>query len=209
MDYIESLNWRYATKRMTKQKIPTEKLDRILEAVRLTPSSYGLQPFQVIVVEDFGTREKIFPQAFNQPQILECSHLLVFSAWKEISYQKVEDYIQLISKTRNVSLESLEGLKKNILQMAKNNTSTQTFQWTSQQCFIALGHALFAAALEQVDATPMGGFKPEGVDEVLNLEEKGLGSVVLCALGYRDLENDKLVKLPKVRKPKTEMFIWI
>ncbi len=209
MNYIQQLNWRYATKRMTGEKIPQEKLGNILEAVRLAPSSYGLQPFQVLVIENLETRKKIQPACFNQPQIIECSHLLVFCAWNQITEKEVDEYINDIAKKRNLTVESLKDFKGYIMKTITTNTQEQNMIWASRQCYIALGNALFAAALENVDATPMEGFVPSKLDEILQLQEKGLKSVVLCALGYRDSTNDYLVNQPKVRRDKEKFFEWI
>lgn len=209
MDYLEQLNWRYATKRMTGEKIPPEILDRIFESIRLTPSSFGLQPYDVLVIDDRNTKEKIYPEAYNQFQILESSHLLIFAAWKNITDTRVNEYIERISYTRNVSLDSLQAFQKNILKTMESNSAEQNFRWAANQCHIALGNALFAAALEGIDATPMGGFKPEGVDKVLDLASRNLGSVVLCALGYRDTKKDELAKSKKVRRSKESLFVPI
>lgn len=209
MNYIQQLNWRYATKRMNGTKIPKEKLENILEAVRLAPSSYGLQPFKVLVIEDIETRKKIQPACWNQPQIVECSHLLVFCAWSQITEKEVDEFINDVAKKRNVTLESLKDYKGYIMNTITTNTPEQNLFWASKQCYIALGNALFAAALENVDATPMEGFMPSKLDEALKLAEKGLRSVVLCALGYRDSSKDYLVNQAKVRRDKEKFFEWI
>lgn len=209
MDYLKNLNWRYATKRMTGEKIPQDKLERILEAVRLAPSSYGLQPFKVLVIGDLETRKKIKPACFNQEQIVECSHLLIFCVWSKITEKEVDEFMNDIAKKRNVSLESLKEYKGYIMNTITTNTPEQNTIWASKQCYIALGYALFAAALENIDATPMEGFNPTQVDAILRLSEKGLKSVVLCALGYRDIKNDYLVHQAKVRRDKEKFFEWI
>jgi len=206
MDILSALNWRYATKRMNGQEIPQEKLDNILTSVQLSASSIGMQPYNVLVIKDKELREKIKEVAFNQPQITESSHLLVFAAWDNITQERVEDFLDRIAEVRNVSKDSLATMRaygENFLK----NSAEQNFNWTARQAYIALGTALVAAATEQVDATPMEGFNSEALDELLGLKELGLKSVTLLPLGYRDTENDWLVNLPKVRTAKERLFI--
>jgi nitroreductase/dihydropteridine reductase len=206
---IETLNWRYAAKRMNGVTVPKEKLDTILEAIQLSPSSAGLQPYNVLIVSDQETKEKIHTIAHNQPQILEASHILVFAAWEKISAESVANYINLIASTRGISVESLSGFHNSIQGGILSRTEDVNFQWAARQAYIALGHALVAAATEQVDATPMEGFKNAELDELLGLKEKGLKSVVIMTLGYRDQEKDPLVHAKKVRRPQEELFISI
>ncbi len=208
MELIEKLNWRYATKRMNGTKVPKEKLDRILHATRLAASSFGLQPFSVLVVEDMEVRKKLQPLAFGQPQIVEASHLLVFAAWDNVTEQRIDNYIQDVATTRNAPLEALAGFKGYMSSLLKN-TPEHNFNWAARQAYIALGTALAAAATEDVDSTPMEGFSPDGFDEVLGLKAKGLKSVVILALGYRDAEQDQLSKAPKVRRAHDKFFIHI
>ncbi len=205
MNLIQQLNWRYATKRMNGAKIAPEKLDKILEAVRLAPTSFGLQPFKVIVVENQALRERIFNEACQQPQIKESSHILVFAAIKNIDDKQVEDYIQLIAETRGLEVESLDGFKAmfgNVIASDEN----KNFIWTARQAYIAFGIGIVAAAMEDVDATPMEGFNADALDKILGLAEQNLSAVNILALGYRDEANDRLAKAPKVRKSKELMF---
>ncbi|WP_138477438.1 NAD(P)H-dependent oxidoreductase [Dyadobacter bucti] len=206
---IETLNWRYAAKRMTGAAVPKEKLDTILEAIHLAPSSVGLQPYNVLVISDQVTKEKIHKIANNQPQILEASQILVFAAWEKITAESIASYINLIATTRDISVESLSGFHNSIQGGILSRTEDVNFQWAARQAYIALGHALVAAATEQVDATPMEGFKNAELDELLGLKEKGLKSVVIMTLGYRDNEKDPLVGAKKVRRPQEELFISI
>lgn len=206
MNLIEALNWRYAAKRMNGEKVPAQKIENILEAIRLAPTSLGMQPFSVLLIENEELRKKIQPAAFNQPQVAECSHLIVFAAWNDVTIENVNTYLQDIVATRNVSLESLEGFKGNLMKVVNHRTLEQKREWAAKQVYIALGIALTAAALEQVDATPMEGFKPAEVDQLLGLEAKGLHSVCLMTLGYRDTNTDYLVHQKKVRRGK-EQFV--
>ncbi|EMJ93744.1 NAD(P)H-dependent oxidoreductase [Leptospira alstonii] len=207
MDLLEKLNWRYATKRMTGRKLPREKLERILESLRLTPSGFGLQPYKVLVIEDEDLKSRILPIAFNQPQILESSHILVFAAWDKVTEDKIREHIQLIANTRNVSTEALQGFQDSILGWLKTHTEETSFHWAARQAYIALGTGVVAAAVEGVDATPMEGFNPAALDELLQLKEKGLRSTSILALGYRDVEKDGIVNAPKVRKAKEDFLI--
>lgn len=207
MDLIQSLEWRYAAKRMNGSKVADEKIDRILEAIRLAPSSMGMQPYTVLVIEDEELKKKLRPVAWNQPQIEESSHLLVFAAWDNITPEQIEDFINYTAKVRNMPVGSLNDYKEMLLKMAANRSQEENFQWAAKQVYLALGTALVAAASEQVDATPMEGFDPAAADELLALKEKGLRSISFLPLGYRDAENDWLVKLPKVRREKEKLFI--
>ncbi len=208
MDIIEQMNWRYATKKMTGAKVATAKLNRILEAIRLSASAYGLQPYTILVVEDQETRKKLLPAAYNQSQITDASHLLVFAAWENITEEKLTAYIQNVSDIREVSVESLAPFK-NYMSSLLTRSPEENMNWAARQAYIALGTGLIAAAFEEVDATPMEGFNPSAFDEILNLKEKGLKSVAILALGYRDAENDPIVKIKKVRQPKEKLFIHI
>lgn len=207
MDLIKSLEWRYASKRMNGQRVPEEKIDTILEAIRLAPSSMGLQPYTVLLIEDEKLKEQIRPVAFNQPQVVESSHLLVFAAWDNVTPQHIEEYIAYTASVRDMPAASLEDFKNTLLNMAKNRTQEENFEWAARQAYIAFGTALVAAAAEKVDATPMEGFNSAALDELLNLKEKGLRSVTMLPLGFRDAENDWLVNLPKVRREKEKLFI--
>jgi len=208
-DLIEKLNWRYAVKRMNGAVVPEEKLNTILEAIKLSASSGGLQPYNVIVISDKKTKEKIHALAAPQPQILESSHLLVFAVWDKITAKQIADYINLVAKTREVTLESLARYQESMTANILSKPEDASFNWAARQAYIALGHALVAAASEEVDATPMEGFNAAKLDEILNLNEKGLRSVVIMTLGYRDQENDVLAKAKKVRRSNEEFFISI
>lgn len=207
MELNKALNWRYATKRMTGEKVPQEKLDRILEAIRLSASSTGLQPYTILILEDKELRKKLQPLAYNQPQIVEASHLLIFAAWSNITIEQVKEFISDIAETRGVTVDSLKAYQAMIENLITNKTAKENSAWAEKQTYIALGTALVAAAVEGVDATPMEGFNPQAFDELLQLPEKGLRSVSLLALGYRDAKNDYLANAKKVRRPKEKLFI--
>ena len=205
MNLIASLERRYATKKMTGDKVSNEKLDIILHATQLSASSYGLQPYKILVIDDNQIKKQLSPAAYNQPQILQSSHLLVFCAWADISEAQVTDYIKNIAITRNIGEETLAGLKATILGTVNSLSVEKKQVWAAKQVYIALGTTLVAAAVEEVDATPMEGFNAAQFDEILGLEAQGLKSVVICALGYRSAD-DALATLPKVRRDKGLLF---
>ncbi len=207
MSLIENLNWRYATKRMNGQKVPQEKVDYILDAIRLAPTSFGLQPFTVLVIENEELRKKIQPVAYNQPQIFEASHLLVFTAWTDVTEQQIDAYLANIAKERGVDVANLAGLKGSIAGLVERMTPEQRSNWAAKQAYLAFGIGLAAAAELQVDATPMEGFDAVGLDDILDLKAKGLHAVTIMPLGYRDEANDQLAQAKKVRRAKEELFI--
>jgi nitroreductase/dihydropteridine reductase len=205
MSVLESLNWRYATKRMTGEKVPQEKVDAILEAARLAPTSSGLQPFSIISVSDRELLEKIQPIANNQPQITEASHLLVFAAWDNITPEQIEKVFGQVIRERNLPADALD--KSFLTTHFGSISQEERHNSAARQAYIAFGVAIVAAAEQKVDATPMEGFRPAELDKLLGLREKGLRSVSLLALGYRDAENDWLANLKKVRRPLEELVI--
>lgn len=206
MELIEKLNWRFATKAMNGQKVPQEKVDKILEAARLAPTSSGLQPFEIIVVTNQEVKEQIRPNAWNQPQVTDCSHLLVFAAWDNYTEERINKMFDLTNDIRGFKNEGWENYRQMLLSTYPQRSAEENFIHAAKQAYISFSAAIIAAAFEGVDSTPMEGFTPEAVDEILNLKEKGLKSVVLLPIGYRDASNDWLVNLTKVRKPK-EAFI--
>ena len=207
MNFIQALEWRYATKRMNGQQIPDEKLKNILDAVQLAPSSFGLTPYNVIVVQDPAIKEKLAPHCYNQPQIKESSALLIFAPWKNIDESHVDAYINEIAATRGIPAEALADFA-NVIKGKVNNSSPEDLHiWASKQAYIALGFGLAAAAVESIDSTPMEGFNPAGVNEALGLEAKGLSAVCILALGFRDAPQDYLANAKKVRRDKEKLFI--
>ncbi|MCB0747922.1 MAG: NAD(P)H-dependent oxidoreductase [Ignavibacteriales bacterium] len=202
MGLHENLNWRYATKKMNGKKVPDEKVEYILEAARLAPTSSGLQPFQIIVVSNQELKEKMKPIAFNQSQITDSSHVLVFAAWDKYTPERINETFANIISQRGLKENAMDDYKNSLISSFGSKSSDDNFNHAAKQTYIALGIALTAAAEQKVDSTPMEGFDPEKMNELLGLKEKRLRSVTLLALGYRDTENDWLVNLKKVRKPK-------
>lgn len=205
MELLDKLNWRYATKAMTEEKIAQEKIDRILEAISLAPTSSGLQPFEVIVVTNQEIKEKIQPIAWNQPVITDSSHLLVFAAWDTYTAERINKFFDFTNEVRGFSNEGWENYRKMLLDSYPQRDAEVNFQHAARQAYIAFSMAIAAAAFEGVDSTPMEGFDPAALDEILGLKEKGLRSCVVLPLGIRDTEKDWLANLPKVRKSMDEL----
>lgn len=209
MNFKDALQWRYATKQMSGEVVPQEKLDAITEAARMAPTSSGIQPFEILVISNKALKEQIQPIAFNQPTIVQSSHLLVFAAWDHYTEERINNHFKYNSEERGLPETATDDYRKMLLNMYGNQTAEQHFTHAAKQSYIALGYATIAAALEQVDATPMEGFNPAALDELLNLKEKGLRSVSLLALGYRKPEGDWLVNLKKVRRPRSRFITEI
>jgi len=200
-ELLQKLQWRYATKKMNPElAVPQEKVDRILEAIRLAPTSSGLQPFEIIVVKNKAVREQIKAKAHGQAQITDGSHLLVFAAWDNYTPERINLMYDLNDSERNTRSETADNYRKMLLANYPARDLEVNFQHAAKQAYIGLGIALTAAAFEGVDSTPMEGFDPKAVDEILGLNARGLRSVVIMPLGYREEANDWLVNLKKVRR---------
>ena len=210
MSLIDQLQWRYATKKMDAKKlVPLEKVEHILEAIRLTASSSGLQPYELIVITNQGIRQKIRDAANNQSQITDCSHLIVFAAWDNYTADRINAAFDMTETIRNFTSESGTAYRQMLLKTYPARDAEVNFTHAAKQAYIGLGTALIAAAYEKVDCTPMEGFNPTAVDEILNLKARGLRSVVMLPLGYRNSEEDWLVNLKKVRRTKEQFISWI
>jgi nitroreductase/dihydropteridine reductase len=200
-ELLKKLHWRYATKKMNPaQAVSDEKVDRIVEAARLAATSSGLQPYEIIVVKSQAVREQMKPKAFGQSQITDGSHVLVFAAWDDYTPERINMMFDLHNTERNSKDEGWENYRKSLLGSYPTRGAEANFQHAAKQAYIGLGTALIAAAFEEIDATPMEGFDPVGIDEVLGLKARGLRSAVIMALGYRDTAQDWLVSLKKVRR---------
>ncbi|GAA6118621.1 NAD(P)H-dependent oxidoreductase [Acidovorax sp. FG27] len=204
---IERLNWRYATKKMDPdRKVPADKVERIIEAARLAPTSSGLQPFELFVVTDPQVRARIRPIAWNQGQIVDSSHLLVFAAWDNYTAERINAMFDYTNEVRGFKNEGWENYRQQLLNSYPQRSPEVNFEHAARQAYIGLAAALVAAAYEGVDSTPMEGFDPKALDEILGLGERHLRSVAVLPLGYRVAEQDWLVDLPKVRRPR-ERFV--
>ena len=208
MNLIENIKWRYATKAMTGAIVPQEKVDIIMNATLLCPTSSGLQPFHIILISNKEMKKKILPIASKQPVIEQASHLMVFAAWDSYTPERVNQHFSYLNKQRNMPDSTTDSFRKSLLASFEKQTPEQHFNHAAKQAYIGLGFALIAAANEKVDSTPMEGFNPEELDKLLELKKQGLRSTAILALGYRDIEKDWLAKLEKVREPMSE-FVTI
>ena len=206
MELLNALKWRYATKKMNGQAVSQDNVNSILEAAHLAPSSSGLQPFEIIVVTNSALKEKIKPIANNQSQITDCSHLLIFAAWDNYTKDRINEVFSRTVSERGVPVDSMDDYKNRLTSRYISFSAEQNFVHAAYQAYISFGLAIAAAAELKVDSTPIGGFDNAALDNLLNLKDKGIRSVVMLPLGYRDAENDWLVNLKKVRTPK-ERFI--
>lgn len=210
MDLLENLNWRYATKKFNgEKKVSADKLDYILEAARLAPSSSGLQPFKIFVVTDQAIKEQMKDISMGQSQVVDASHVLVFASWDHYSLERMESVFNYTLKERGLPLTTMDDYKKLLWSMYEPLSTDWHAQHAAKQAYISLGIAMVAAAEQKVDATPMEGFIPEKMDELLGLKEYGLKSAFLLPLGYRDTENDWLVNMKKVRTPKEDFIVEV
>ena len=206
-DLLQHLQWRYAAKKMDPTKaVSQEKVDFILESIRLSASSSGLQPYEVLVVTNPDIRQQIVPHAWNQQQIVEGSHLLVFAAWDNYTAERINKMFDLVNEQRGFTNEGWENYRNMLLNTYPQRDAQANFEHAARQAYIGLGSALIAAAELKVDSTPMEGFDPAKVDEILGLRERGLRSVLLLPLGYRADEGDWLVNLKKVRRASEEFI---
>jgi nitroreductase / dihydropteridine reductase len=205
MELLEKLNWRYATKAMNGQKVEQNKIDAIIEAASLAPTSSGLQPFEIMVITNQELKEKIRAIGWDQSVITDCSHLLVFAAWDTYTAERINKVFDHTNKVRGFENEGWENYRQMLLNSYPQRDAEVNFNHAARQAYIAFSQAIAAAAFEGVDSTPMEGFDPNALDEILNLKERGLRSCVMLPLGYRDDKNDWLVNLTKVRKSKEEL----
>jgi len=207
---IQQLNWRYATKQFDpSRKISTSDWATLEEALRLSPSSGGLQPWKFIVVTDPAVRARLTPAAFGQAQIKDASHLAVFAAKTNFSEADVDAHVSQVAQAQGAPVEKLAALRNMLVGgIVQRYDAAARYAWAQNQAYIALGNLLTSAALLGIDACPMEGFDRAQFDEILGLKAKGLASAVIATLGYR-LPTDKYATAPKVRFPKEQLFINI
>ncbi|TDP02307.1 NAD(P)H-dependent oxidoreductase [Flavobacterium sp. 245] len=206
---LDNLNWRYATKKFdATKKIAAADLNTLKEAVRLAASSYGLQPYKVIIVENPEIREKLKAAAYGQTQITDASQLFIFANDLNAGPESVDAYIKNISETRGVPAEALAGFGDMMKGTIANLSQDAKNIWTAKQTYIALGTLLAAAAELKIDATPMEGFNPAAFNEILGFDKLGLNASVIATVGYRHDEDDAQ-HYKKVRKSHEELFITL
>ena len=200
-EIINELIWRYATKKFDpSKKITSSDLNTLLNVLRYTPSSYGMQPLKFLVVTNPDLRLELQKASFNQSQVSEASHLIVICAQIETSPNHIDEMTELISTTRSIEIEKLQGFNNYVKGALKNLSEQDMLLWNSKQAYIALGMFLSNCARLRIDSTPMEGFEPDKYDEILSLKQKGLKAVLACPIGYRS-EEDHYSRLEKVRKP--------
>lgn len=205
---IEDLNWRYACKQFDNtKKVSDEDFDVLLETLRLTPSSYGLQPWKFVVVENSALREQLVGASWNQKQVQDASHLLVLCSPKVVDEAFIDSYLADTAKTRGQDVSELEGFKKMLMSIA-NKSSEDQYVWAKNQVYIALGSLMMACAHLRIDSCPMEGFQAAKYDEILGLDKLGLTSMVVCPVGYRHAD-DKYSSIKKVRFPMDNLVVKI
>jgi nitroreductase/dihydropteridine reductase len=209
MELLDKLKWRYAAKAMNGEKVSQDKIDTIIEAASLAPTSSGLQPFEILVVTNEEVKQKIREIGWNQSVITDCSHLLVFAAWDTYTAERINKMFDLTNEVRGFENEGWENYRQMLLNSYPQKDAEVNFQHAARQAYIAFSQSIAAAAFEEVDSTPIEGFDPDALDKILNLREKGLRSCVILALGYRDSDKDWLVNLTKVRKSKEDLVTYI
>lgn len=206
MNLTENLKWRYATKKFEpSQKISAENLEKIKEAVQLSASSYGLQLYKVLIIEDREIREKLRSVSWGQSQITDASHLVVFCNNVAVNDTHVDEYLELKAKTEQVSIGDLNGYGDFMKEKIREKAVSERNSWTANQTYLALGNLLAACAELKIDACPMEGFEPEAYNEILGLTEQGLNAAVIAAIGYRS-DEDRNQNVPKTRKPVNLLF---
>lgn len=204
---IEDLKWRYATKKFDSSKtISNEDFETLKKAMQLTASSYGLQPYKILNIEDKETRKKLRGVSWNQSQIEDASHMIVFANMTDFGEELVDDYFENVIDTRNLTKEDVEDYSNTIKSTIGQLSQEQKAQWTAKQAYIVVGNLLSAAAQLRIDACPMEGFQSEEYNKILDLNSKNLNAAVVVTLGYRSAEDDTQ-HYEKVRKSENQLFI--
>lgn len=206
-NFIKNANWRYATKKFdTTKKVSKEDLETLKEAIRLSASSFGLQPYKVIIIEDSEIRAQLLPVAWGQSQIVDASHVIVFANIVNFGATEIDDSIANTAETRGLPIDALKGysdfMKSKITSLPEDIRNT----WTAKQTYIALGNLMNAASELKIDVTPMEGFDAEKFNEILDFTKLGLNASLLATIGYRHKE-DATQHYIKVRKTNEQLFI--
>ncbi|NML58068.1 NAD(P)H-dependent oxidoreductase [Chryseobacterium cheonjiense] len=208
MNYLEALSRRYSVKKFNNEIIPREALHNILESGKLSASSLGLQPYRILVVESKEMKEKLIPAFYNPSQISTCSHLIVIVSKKSLDENYVNGYFRHISEVRETPSEKLDLFRNSINQHINQKTQDEIFNWAEKQSYIVLANLMYAAAMESIDTCPMEGFRPDLIEEILELNPETEKVTVTLALGYRS-EEDHFQYMKKVRKPNEKLFKFI
>ena len=204
--FIENQNWRYATKKFnSEKKISNSDLEILKEAIQLSSSSYGLQPYKVLIIENEEIRKQLQPASWGQSQITDASHLFVFACETIVDAEYITRFAENMAKTRNIPFDTVKGYADFMIGNITSLTPEKQLIWAQKQAYLALGNLLNAAAELKIDVTPMEGFLPEQYNEILGLTENGLHATLVATIGYRHDEDDTQY-YAKVRKPKSELF---
>ncbi|MGK0413098.1 MAG: nitroreductase [Polaribacter sp.] len=209
MNSIESLQWRYAVKKFdTKRSLSTAQIETLKEAFNLTATSYGLQPLKLLVIKNKDIQKELVVHSYNQPQVLEASHLLVICIPKEYTSKEVENYFSLVKEVRATPDSVMNPFKKFLTAEIEKKTQAELLVWNKNQAYLALGNLLTICALEKIDSCPMEGFIPKKYDEVLNLDAQNLTATLALPVGFR-ADDDYMKDLKKVRKNLDDVVIEI
>lgn len=209
MDIIEKLNWRYATKKFLERKIRLRELDTILEAANLTATSYGLQAFKIVVVDDPEIRQKLLPYSMDQSQIVDASHLLVLCRYKDVTDEIIQEFAQRIGESKSKTPDQIKLYAQKVARKVAHYKEAGKFEeWLTKQVYIVLGNLMTTCAVMGIDACPMEGFEPEKFDEILGLDALNLTSCVLLPVGYRSPSDTYQFK-QKVRKDLEDLLLFI
>ena len=206
MNIHEALDWRYAVREFSADKLDNQTVETLVDATRKSPSSYGLQPYKILVLESRAVRRDLLAYSFGQQKVLDCSHLIVFAAQTAIGDHTVDRYVTRFVKDRGVPADDISGYVKHMKEALAAKSLAEKQAWAHQQAYIALGTLLTAAALMRIDSCPMTGFDHKAYDEVLGLPARGLESSAIVALGYRS-DRDRTAGLPKVRFDYDELVV--
>jgi nitroreductase len=208
MELLEALNWRYAVKQFSDEIIPDAVIADLIRAASLTPSSYGLQPYQIIQVNDRSVRKALLAHSFGQDKVLECSHLFVFAVSTGGTELIVDRYLQQQANTNGEELSELEDFRAYLISTLGRKSNAQLIEWAHRQAYIALGNLLTSAAISGVDTCPMEGIEPSGFDKVLGLQQLELTTSMICTLGYRNV-SDKHALMPKIRFANSDFLLEV
>ena len=209
LNFLDQQKWRYATKKFDpSKKISENDLNYIIEAAQLSTSSYGLQPYQLIHIKNEKLRQAILPLAWQQKQIVDASDLFVIANHKIFEPEHIDSFINFMANERQIELEKLSGYQSFMKSKIFELNEDELFHWTQKQCYLVLANMMNAAAALKIDATPMEGFSPAAVNELLKLDELNLNATLIITLGYRHIE-DINQHLKKIRKPISELLITL
>lgn len=208
MNLIQALNWRYAVQEFSSEIIPIEKVNQLLEAARLSPSSYGLQPYQILVISSASMKQALVEHSYGQRKVADCSHLVVFAANTNIGDETVERYVRIFSDVRGIPISQLDNMTRHYKDAIKAMSKQQQLDWSHQQAYLSMGTFIAAAALMQIDCCPMTGIEFSQYDRLLKLAEKNLTVTAVCPIGFRHT-NDTQASQPKVRFDFSDLVIWL